>query len=94
MQKIKSFLLQVNVRDPKISGMVCYHKNGLERSRVTLMSSLSTLGKVSCCFSKCSICIGREITAAQPTMSGQNEHAVVRPNFRITGHFGPPLFKV
>ncbi|CAB4039695.1 Hypothetical predicted protein, partial [Paramuricea clavata] len=51
IRRIQEILLKsnlqnkVNVRDPKISGMVCYHKNGLERSRVTLTSSLSTLGK-------------------------------------------------
>ena len=39
---------QVNVKDPKMSSLVCYHKNGLERSRVALLSFTGTPGKVSC----------------------------------------------
>ena len=36
-------------KDPKISGIVCHHKNGLERSRVTVLQATNTPGKVSCC---------------------------------------------
>ncbi|XP_028416942.1 uncharacterized protein LOC114541155 [Dendronephthya gigantea] len=53
IKRIQEMLLKcniqnkVNVKDPKISNLVCYHKNGLERSRVTFISSTGTPGKVT-----------------------------------------------
>ena len=37
-----------------MSGLICYHKNGLERSRVKFESTSSIPGKVSCLKAVCS----------------------------------------
>ena len=47
MVELNSFFVQVSLKDPKMSGLICCHKNGLERSRVKFESMSSTPGKVS-----------------------------------------------